>query len=204
MFKRKPPTSQQKGLNFEKRIVKLYQNLGCWNVRHDVKLRDSFGNFSQVDVTFVKFFRTFYVECKAYQDSVKLEEVSKFKEVLKLNNIPISRGIFITTSSYVPRAKTIGIKTIDGEELKILEKKAKGRKFKILISWFFFILPLICLIIYFLTQENFNFKNFEKYNLKDIQNYKFKNVEDLKWKDFENLMLKLKNKILEFFEDLKK
>jgi hypothetical protein len=34
--------------------------------------------------------------------------VAKFKEVLKLNGIPVRHGIFITTSTFTPRATTIG------------------------------------------------------------------------------------------------
>jgi hypothetical protein len=50
--------------------------------------------------------------------------VAKFKEVLNLNRISIRRGIFITTSTFVPRALTIGIKTIDGSQLRRLERIA--------------------------------------------------------------------------------
>lgn len=88
-------------------------------------LRDSFGNISQIDVCF-GLFRRYYVECKNYSSNVPLEglkkqkmslsklcsdffflkDVAKFKEVLTLNRIPISRGIFVTTAGFTPRALT--------------------------------------------------------------------------------------------------
>jgi hypothetical protein len=89
-----------KGDQLEYRIVKLYKNLGKWNVRHDVTIVDKFGNKSQIDVTYGLFFRK-YIECKNYSGPVPLEMVAKFKEVLILNNIPVRRGIFITTSTYL-------------------------------------------------------------------------------------------------------
>jgi restriction endonuclease Mrr len=160
-------SSHKKGLSFEKRIVKMFKRLGYWNVKHNVTLRDKFGNISQIDLTF-GLFRTFYVECKAYENSVKLEEVAKFKEVLNLNGIPLSRGIFITTSSFVPRAKTIGVKTIDGVELKELEKKSKRKsrtKFVIL-----------CLILCFMVYATINYTNFDLISVikkfyEEIKNY---------------------------------
>jgi hypothetical protein len=160
-------SSYKKGLSFEKRIVKMFKRLGYWNVKHNVTLRDKFGNISQIDLTF-GFFRTFYVECKAYENSVKLEEVAKFKEVLNLNGIPLSRGIFITTSSFVPRAKTIGVKTIDGVELKELEKKSKRKsrtKFVILCLIF-------CLMVYAtINYTNINFIQAIKKFYQEIKNY---------------------------------
>ena len=65
-----------------------------------------------------------YIECKNYAGSVPLKDVAKFKEVLALNNIPLKRGLFITTSTFVPRATTIGVTTIDGEALARWEKRA--------------------------------------------------------------------------------
>lgn len=84
--------------------------MGKWNVKRNLTLIDKFGNISQIDVRYGLFFKK-YIECKNYSGKpVPLEDVAKFKEVLKLNNIPISRGIFITTSYYVPRASTSFIK----------------------------------------------------------------------------------------------
>lgn len=115
-----PPMN--KGIKFEKKICKLFERLGKKNIKHNVQLRDKFGNLSQIDVVYGYFFKT-YIECKFYhQDhAVPFEDVAKFKQVLILNNINPSRGIFITTSYFTPRCSTIGIKTIDGEELKKLE-----------------------------------------------------------------------------------
>lgn len=66
-----------------------------------------------------------YIECKNYSNSrVPLEDVAKFAAVLALNNIPQRQGLFITTSTYVPRARTIGVRTVDGDELIELERNA--------------------------------------------------------------------------------
>ncbi len=64
------------------------------------------------------------MECKNYNHPVPLEMVAKFKEVLKLNGISPSRGIFITTNTFAPRCTTIGIKTLDGKQLRRLERLA--------------------------------------------------------------------------------
>jgi hypothetical protein len=37
--------------------------------------------------------------------------------------------VFITTSTFTPRATTIGIKTIDGDQLETMERRAKWRRF---------------------------------------------------------------------------
>lgn len=66
-----------------------------------------------------------YIECKNYSNTrVPLEDVAKFAAVLALNDIPQRRGLFITTSTYVPRARTIGLRTVDGDELVELERTA--------------------------------------------------------------------------------
>lgn len=116
-----------KGDAFEMRVERLYKKLGKWNVKRNVILYDRFGNQSQIDLTY-GYFRKTYIECKNYSDSVPLEMVAKFKEVLNLNKISTKRGIFITSSQYVPRATTIGIKTIDGIQLKQLEKSASRKQ----------------------------------------------------------------------------
>jgi len=118
-------TAKEKGDRLEYRVVKLYKRLGKWNVQHDVTLKDKYGNISQIDVIYGLLFRK-YVECKNYAEPVALEKVAKFKEVLLLNGISPRRGVFITTSTYVPRARTIGIKTIDGDQLKRIEKYASS------------------------------------------------------------------------------
>lgn len=64
------------------------------------------------------------MECKNYNHPVPLEMVAKFKEVLRLNGISPSRGVFITTNTFTPRATTIGIKTLDGKQLRRLERMA--------------------------------------------------------------------------------
>lgn len=44
--------------------------------------------------------------------------------MLQLNNIPARRALFVTTSSYVPRARTIGIRTLDGAEWAAFERRS--------------------------------------------------------------------------------
>jgi len=79
-----------------------------------------------------------YIECKAYKETKKvpLSDVAKFKEVLTLNNISHAR-IFITTSTYSPRANKIGIKCIDGSQLKRLERWSYVQ---MLFRWTFYVL----------------------------------------------------------------
>lgn len=90
-----------------------------------MRVRDRFGNMSEIDVIAgIGPFRT-YIECKNYSNTrVPLEDVAKFAAVLALNGIPQRRGLFITTSTYVPRARTIGLRTVDGAELVELERTA--------------------------------------------------------------------------------
>ena len=112
---------------------------GRINVRTNVMLRDRNGNLSEVDVacgfssppwSWVVPTRTMYIECKEYAASnpVSLDAVAKFKEVLILNNIPAHRGLVVTTSRFSPRATTIGVPTMNGEQLKVWEKAALASK----------------------------------------------------------------------------
>lgn len=116
-------TSKQRGDQLELRVASMFKKMLKLNVQRHQILRDHHGNISEIDVTYGYFFKK-YIECKNFTGPVPLEYVAKFNEVLKLNRIPPSKGIFITTSYYTPRATTIGIKTIDGEQLKSLEKRA--------------------------------------------------------------------------------
>lgn len=117
--------NRNRGLALEQRVVRLFQRRGAFNVRRSVRVRDKFGNMSEIDVIAgIGPFKT-YIECKNYSNSrVPLDDVAKFAAVLALNNIPQSRGLFITTSTYVPRARTIGVRTVDGDELIELERNA--------------------------------------------------------------------------------
>lgn len=117
--------NRNRGLALEQRVVRLFQRRGAFNVRRSVRVRDKFGNMSEIDVIAgIGPFKT-YIECKNYSNSrVPLEDVAKFAAVLALNNIPQRQGLFITTSTYVPRARTIGVRTVDGDELIELERNA--------------------------------------------------------------------------------
>ena len=119
-------TSKAIGTALELRVARALQRGGYTAVQRNVILKDAHGNRSEIDVAYDgAWWRRMYVECKAYHgsgSSVGLEEVAKFKEVLSLNRIPISRGLFITTSSFVPRARTTGVRTLDGVELAAWER----------------------------------------------------------------------------------
>jgi hypothetical protein len=111
-------TPQQRGLALEIRVKQLFERYGKWNVQHDVKLYDSNENLSQIDVTYGYGIFKRYIECKSYENKpVPLEDVAKFKEVLSLNRVSPRRGMLVTNSTFTPRAMTIGIHCVDGNQL---------------------------------------------------------------------------------------
>jgi hypothetical protein len=83
---------KNKGDDLEKRVQKILIREGKWNVKRNVILYDRFGNKSEIDVCHGFFFKRYY-ECKNYHDGhlVPLNDVAKFKSVLELNDIPVSR-----------------------------------------------------------------------------------------------------------------
>jgi len=135
-----------KGAALERRVAELLRHEGFKNVRTNVRIRDKNRNLSEIDVigtnrswftsflpsslTECPFQRTVYVECKHYGEHrlVPLSDVAKFKSVLELNDFPIRQGLFVTTTRFVPRATTIGIRTVDGTQLKLWEAKIKRRQ----------------------------------------------------------------------------
>eukprot|EP01102_Stenamoeba_stenopodia_P020269 TRINITY_DN7836_c0_g1_i1.p1 TRINITY_DN7836_c0_g1~~TRINITY_DN7836_c0_g1_i1.p1 ORF type:complete len:189 (+),score=36.01 TRINITY_DN7836_c0_g1_i1:33-599(+) len=127
-FTRRWRTTKEAGDALEMRVESLYRRLGKWNVKRNITLRDPYGNLSQIDVVYGVIFKR-YIECKNYSKDhiVPLADVAKFKEVLLLNGISPRKGIFITTSTYVPRAEHIGIKLVNGQQLRSLERWAAIR-----------------------------------------------------------------------------
>jgi hypothetical protein len=128
------PTSKDIGNALELRVARALEAGGHGPVQRNVVLTDRHGNRSEIDVVFrggaLTGWRRGYVECKAYHGSgasVGLEEVAKFKEVLSLNGIPPSRGLFITTTGFVPRARTTGVPTLDGPGLAAWEARLARR-----------------------------------------------------------------------------
>ena len=126
-------TTVDAGKQLEERVAKMLHKRGHINIKMNQRIKDKNGNWSEFDIVYgwpIKH----YVECKNYSHPVKLEMVAKFKvkfvffryfqEVLRLHHIPRSRGLFVTTSTYTPRATTIGITCIDGAGLERLEKSA--------------------------------------------------------------------------------
>ena len=124
-------TTKDIGNALELRVAHALRSGGYASVQRNVILTDRHGNRSEIDVVFRDgLWRRSYIECKAYHGSgsnVGLEEVAKFKEVLSLNGIPLSRGLFITTTGFVPRALTTGVATLDGAGLAAWEARMKRR-----------------------------------------------------------------------------
>lgn len=134
-----PPRNDGKKL--EEQVASLLRKEGFRDVQLNTRVKDANGNWSEIDVIgknrslINRFFtipaylpygaRQIFVECKQYNPDlrVSLGDVSKFKEVLQLNKININQGLFVTTSTYVPRAGTIGIRTVDGSQLKRWNRK---------------------------------------------------------------------------------
>jgi hypothetical protein len=123
-----PLTTKDIGDALEERVAALLRAEGRWRVRRDVRLTDRHGNLSQIDVAYGWLAPT-YVECKNYTSgkAVSLGDVAKFSSVLQLNGVPLSRGLFVTSSTYVPRALTIGVRTVDGAQLAAWEARVAAR-----------------------------------------------------------------------------
>jgi hypothetical protein len=148
--------TKEKGDALEARVVRWLRRRGEGGIRRNVVLTDAHGNRSEIDVMCGRVFKT-YIECKNYSKPVPLKDVAKFKEasapppprrgltvvvvtrpsrccclcgrqVLQLNNLPIHRGLFITTNTFAPRAEKIGIRCVDGAAFRRLERAAQGRR----------------------------------------------------------------------------
>ena len=121
-------TAKALGNALEQRVADLLRTQGSRDIRRNVMLRDAHGNRSEIDVIHGTLFPT-YIECKNYASGtpVPLSDVAKFKAVLQLNAIPVQRGLFVTTSTFTPRALTIGVRTVDGQQLIAWEARAKRR-----------------------------------------------------------------------------
>jgi hypothetical protein len=118
------PTMRAKGDELEARVATALRR---WGGRADVGVHvtDTNGNRSELDVVAFRrgwlwgWQRTLVVECKHYaaDHTIPLEAVAKFKEVLTVNRVPLGRGVFVTTSSFTPRALHCGVATVDGKQL---------------------------------------------------------------------------------------
>ena len=120
--------AKAQGTALEERVARLLRSAG-WRVSSNMILRDRHGNRSEIDVVFGPPWWRTYVECKAYHGSgasVGLEEVAKFKEVLALNGLSPRAGLFITTTSFVPRALTTGVRTLDGAQFARWEARLRA------------------------------------------------------------------------------
>lgn len=205
-------TTKEKGDSLERRVERLYRRLGKLNVKRNVALKDLNGNASQIDVRYGLIwryanradhrnisFRNFiycrkYVECKNYNHPVPLEMVAKFKEVLRLNGISPSRGVFITTNTFTPRATTIGIKTLDGKQLRRLERMAP----LILLSKIAF--ASLCLYTAYRVQNDYQKsrrRSFEEYYIRDLTLQRAPVIFDIP-PTWIHSLLEWKHKVLDF------
>lgn len=90
----------------ENRVANILKRRGKSHVKKNQILHDRFGNVSEIDIVYGRYdaelifsmnliplsWQKTYVECKNYNGRpVPLSDVAKFKEVLQLNDIPISR-----------------------------------------------------------------------------------------------------------------
>jgi len=113
-----------RGKQLEQRVARILTAEGRGKVTTNVILRDNFGNRSEIDVVCGRIFKT-YIECKNYsRRTIPLEDVAKFKSVLELNGIPMSRGMLVSTGEFTPRSRTIGIRCVNGKELDKWEARA--------------------------------------------------------------------------------
>ena len=122
-------TPQKRGRALEARVAKIARRSGKPAVQRNVFLTDRHGNRSEIDVAYGRWPFRRYIECKAYSkgNSVPLQDVAKFKEVLRLNNIPARHGIVVTTSTFTPRCKHVGVVLVDGVALRAWEHGALRR-----------------------------------------------------------------------------
>lgn len=114
-----------KGRELEERVYRILQRLGKRNIVMNWLVRDSHGHWSEIDLRHGLLWHH-YIECKNYaaDHAVPLDDVSKFKEVLQLNRLSTRRALFVTTSTFSPRATTIGIRCMDGAALDRWEARS--------------------------------------------------------------------------------
>lgn len=137
---------------------------GARSIKRNVILRDGYGNRSEIDIIYTPSWPPFfalprYVECKNYSFPVPFEMVAKFKSVLELNKIPLQQGLFITTSTFTPRATTVGIKTMDGTALDawkraVLAKQRRKKRFLFLSKFILGLLVTSGILTYTAASSN--------------------------------------------------
>lgn len=55
-----------------------------------------------------------------------LEDVAKFREVLRQHGRSPTEGLFVTTATFTPRASATGVPLLDGSALRAREKRARS------------------------------------------------------------------------------
>lgn len=116
-----------KGELLERKVAKALKKAGKHNIKTNLLIYDKNRNRSEIDIRYGLIFRK-YVECKNYDGQVPLEMVTKFKEVLKQNKIPLRKGIFVNANGdYSPRCYNARIKLYS---FKQFEKKLTFQKWR--------------------------------------------------------------------------
>jgi hypothetical protein len=96
------------GDELEDRVAQMYSRFQKWGVTKNVIMKDRFGNISEIDVRY-GILRKYYIECKNYGSKpVPLSDVAKFRAVLELNGISLSRYVSLLRSSFVPPKQNSG------------------------------------------------------------------------------------------------
>jgi len=129
------PTSKEKGDELEHRVAELFKRRG-YSVELNVMIKSPAGHRSEIDViakSGLPWRRPWYIECKNYSKPLPLHSIAKFKEVLVQNQLPLSRGLLITTATLSPRVRAAGIRVWDGEEL--IRAEAQTARSRRLRAW---------------------------------------------------------------------
>lgn len=139
----KQQETSARGIQFEKWITKLYDELGKINVQHNITIKHHYKKNkarSQFDVTYGLIHKT-YIECKyrhETQNKVNYEEVSAFAGKLFMIGENYRKGIIITNREFEERAKLyankIGLETIERKELIELDWKRSKHPWWIVIK----------------------------------------------------------------------
>ncbi len=122
----------QRGIQFEKWITKLYDDLGKINVQHNITIIHQYQGKkakSQFDIVYGLIIKK-YIECKYHHENtakVNYQEVSAFAGKLYMIGENYRKGIIITNREFEERAqlyaKKIGIQLINREQLIALDWK---------------------------------------------------------------------------------
>lgn len=121
-----------RGIQFEKWVTQLYDELGKINVEHNITIKHQYKKNkarSQFDITYGIITKK-YIECKYHHEKTPLvnyQEVSAFAGKLFMIGENYRKGIIITNREFEERAKLyaekIGLTLINREKLIELDWK---------------------------------------------------------------------------------